>query len=103
MNRVLQHFHQQTKLAKQKIRVGKISFEVELLSDDMTFEVRADVEQFQEDGVSSPSEIERAFDDFFDHVMRKTGLSLDIGRLYGNADVAYCKFRFEADSLLKSI
>ena len=104
MNRILADLHNQTKLAKVKRKVGKITFEVELLSDGQTFQVSAATEQFvDKDGASSPTEMEKAFDDFFDHVLRSTRIKMDIGRLYGNANELYCKFRFEQDSLLKQI
>jgi len=103
MNRILADLHQKTKLAKVKRKVGKYTFEVELLSDGQTFQVTAETEQFKEEGVASPTEMEKAFDDFFDHVLRSTRIKLDIGRLYGNANELYCKFRFEQDSLLKQI
>jgi hypothetical protein len=103
MNKRLQQLRRKTQLSTVKRKVGKFMFEVELLHDDVTFEVRADMEQFRTDGVASPAEIEAAFDDFFDHVIRKTNAKLDIGRMYGNAEIAYCKFRFETGSLLQQI
>lgn len=103
MNRILADLHNQTKLAKVKRKVGKYTFEIELLSDGQTFEVKAERAQFMDEGVTSPAEMEGAFDDFFDHVMRATRIKVDIGRLYGNAQELYCKFRFEQDSLLKQI